>query len=206
MNTLTLAIALLATPFSCPSEGAQVRWAGVKIKAGKLRIDATVWDRNRDGQPSAGDLMRVDRARKGRKPVGGTETWALIRGSLAKGLKRAARHRRVRAACDPLFLIENVPKASNGRALARLIRANGGDSPGPTRRDRARTAMSGWAARVCGAGRPVTKAKLRQTLEAKGLRRYGSLGRGTVRRLAEEVAQENAVSCANLKVAKGFVF
>ena len=206
MNTLTLAIALLASPLSCPAEGSQVRWAGVKIKAGALRVEATVWDRNRDGRPSAGDLMRVDQARKGRKALGGDETWALVRGRLAKGLRRAARNRRVRAACDPLFLIENVPKASSGRALARLIRSNGGDAKGPSRRDRARSDMSGWAARLCSSGRSISKAKLTKRLEKRGLRRHRALGARTVRTLAKEGAHENAVSCANLRAPKGFVF
>ena len=165
-----------------------------------------MWDRNRDGRPSSGDLIRVERARKGRKVISGNETWALVRGSLAKTIRKAARSRRVRAACDPLFLIEDVPKASNARALARLIRANGNVASAPTRKDRARSDMSGWATRLCNRGKRITKEKLSKMLEKRGMRRHRPLGRGTLRSLADEVAQENAVKCANLKIAKGFVF
>lgn len=205
VNTITLAIALLATPLSCPPEGSQVRWEGVQIRINGLRVQTTVWDRNRDGRPSSGDLLRVEEARKGRTALNLDETWALMRGRLAKRVRRAVKSRRTRAACDPLFFIEDVPKASSDRALARLIRANSA-SMAPTRRQRARSEMSQWAARLCKSKRSISKDQLTQRLEKRALRRHRSLGRGTVHALAEEVAHENAVSCANLRVAKGLVF
>ena len=206
MNAITLAIAILATPLSCPPEGSQVRWEGVKIRANGLRVEVTVWDRNRDGRPSSGDLLRVDKARKGRTALNLDQTWALIRGRLAKRVRAAVRSRRTRAACDPLFYIENVPKASSERGLARLIRANRAGSMAPTRRQRARSEMSQWATRLCKSKRSISKDQLTQRLEKRALRRHRSLGRGTVHALAEEVAHENAISCANLQVAKGLVF
>ena len=205
MNTITLAIALLATPLSCPPEGSQVRWEGVKIRVNGLRVETTVWDRNRDGRPSSGDLLRVESARKGRKALDLDQTWALMQGRLAQRVRRAVRSRRTRAACDPLFYIEDVPKASSERALARLIRSNAG-SIAPTKRQRARSEMSQWATRLCKSKRSISKAKLAQRLEKRALRRHRALGRGAVRALAEEVAHENAVSCANLRIAKGLVF
>lgn len=123
MTGITLALAFLAAPVFCPPEIAHIRWDGVqsKVAADDIEIRGTIWDRDRNGKPSAGDVLRVDSARRGGSVIDVTETWMVIKGDFARTLARDLARSDVRTSCETPFEIEGVPTIHDGKALARYF-------------------------------------------------------------------------------------
>lgn len=129
MNPLALALAAflapspVATTIVCPPEIGQMRWDNIEshIKSDDIALTGTVWDRDRDGKPSAGDVMRIDRATRGGSVIDVTETWMVVKGELARTLARDMKRSEIKSSCETPFKIEGVPTIHNGKALARYI-------------------------------------------------------------------------------------
>ncbi len=120
---LALAAFLAPTTLVCPRDIGQIRWDNIEtqIKVDDIELTGTVWDRDRDGKPSAGDVMRIDRATRGGSVIDVTETWVVVKGQLARTLARDMKRSEVRASCETPFEIEGVPAMRDGKALARYI-------------------------------------------------------------------------------------
>jgi len=211
MTGLMLVIATLsAPPIGCPPEVGQIRWDGVEAVAAGLDIRGTVWDRDRDGRPSGGDVMRIDDARKGPSALPLDPTWIVLKGSLAKavakGLVRAEKRGAVHAACETSFELKGVPTFDSGRALARHLTAQEPGAPPVSKTDAARAEMQGWAEALCRSKRSISKEALARRLEAHAAREQKHVARGTRQRLSREVAQEYAASCTKLALPPGLTF
>lgn len=210
MTGLLLVAGLLAGPIGCPPEVGHIRWAGVEATAAGLDIEGTVWDRDRDGKPSSGDVMRIETARKGRHPLAIDETWIVLKGALAKsvarGLARSTKKGGVTAACETPFELDDVPSFASGRALAVHLDVQTPGAPPISKTDAARAEMQGWAQKLCRSSRSIDKKELTSTLEAEAARKQRHIKRGTRQRLAREVASEYAASCTKLALPAGLTF
>lgn len=127
MTSIALALAafLVPTALVCPRDIGQIRWDNIEshIKIDDIELTGTVWDRDRDGKPSAGDVMRIDRATRGGSVIDVTETWVIVKGDLARALARDLKRSDTRASCETPFEVEGVPTMRDGKALARYINA-----------------------------------------------------------------------------------
>lgn len=125
MTGLTLALVLFATPVFCPPEIGHIRWDDVKSKvaADDIEIRGSVWDRDRNGKPSAGDVMRIESARRGGSTIGISEAWIVLKGELARSVARDLAKSDVRTSCETPFQIEGAPTIHDGKALARHFEA-----------------------------------------------------------------------------------
>lgn len=125
MIGLTLALALLATPVFCPPDIGHIRWDDVKSKVATddIEIRGSVWDRDRNGKPSNGDVMRINSARRGGSTIDVSEAWIVLKGELARTVARDLAKSDARASCETPFQIEGVPSIQDGKALARHFEA-----------------------------------------------------------------------------------
>lgn len=123
MTGSLFALAFLAAPLFCPPDIAHIRWDGVesRVSADDIEIRGTIWDRDRDGKPSAGDVMRIDSARRGGSVIDVSETWVVIKGDFARTLARDLKRSDVRESCERPFEFEGVPTIHDGKALARYF-------------------------------------------------------------------------------------
>lgn len=211
MTGFTLAIvALFSAPIGCPPDVGQIRWDGVShgLRADGIVVEGTVWDRDRDGRPSAGDVMRIDDARRKGSSMPIDEVWVVLKGKLAKGVAREMkRQKHVRSACETPFAIEGVPAFESGKALARHLRGQaGGDAAPLSKADRARADIAGWAAQLCRSKRSISRKDLQVRLETHAARKLKSVERRTRQRLAAEVAREYAMECSKMAVPDGLTF
>lgn len=210
MTALMLLAGLLTTPIGCPPEVGHIRWGGVEAVAAELAIRGTVWDRDRDGKPSTGDVMRIEDARKGRSSLAMDETWIVLKGGLAKGVARGlARSQKrgvVDAACETPFELSDVPAFASGRALARHLDAQDPGAPPVSKTDAARAEMQGWARELCRSKRSISKDDLARRLETHAARKQKHIKRRTRQRLSREVAGEYAAACTKLALPSGLTF
>lgn len=213
MTGLSLALTVLfAAPASCPPDVGQIRWDGVQhgMKSTGVQVTGSIWDRDRDGKPSRGDVMRIDEARRRGAGMAIDEVWVVIDGKLARGLARSVKNSRgLRMMCETPFEVQGVPRMKSDKALARHLRG-GGDAAEPAQRmskaDQARADMAGWADQLCQSKRHISKNALSKRLEAHSARKHRKLRRKTRQRLAREVAQEYAMACARLDVPQDLTF
>ncbi len=210
MTGLLLVVGLLATPIGCPPEVGHIRWSGVEAVAAGLDIRGTVWDRDRDGRPSTGDVMRIEDAYKGRSALAMDMQWVVLKGALAKdvarGLTRSTKRGVVEAACETPFGLEDVPTFSSGRALARHITRQEPGAPMVSKTDAARSEMQGWARELCRSKRSISRDALARRLETHAAREQKHVARRTRQRLAREVAGEYAAACTKLALPSGLTF
>lgn len=207
LGTAVLAAVLLGAPGVCPKDVGHIRWDGlehrVKARGRVWRLTLTVWDRDTDGRPSNGDIVRIDQVRAGGDDTGAGDLWFVARGGLARDLARSYRRAggRVRARCESRFQVKDVPSLRSGAALGRFLerQVGGGAGRGPSKADQARADMAAWADEWCRAGRNLDQKQLAARLYDRARRRYTGLARGRIRALADEVAGEYALSCARLR-------
>lgn len=212
MSFVMLAFAaMLSGPIGCPPEVGHIRWDGVEAAAAGLDIRGTLWDRDRNGKASPGDVMRIDEARRGRSPLTLDETWIVLKGALAKdidrGLKRSQAKEKVRAVCETPFALKDVPSFTTGQALARHLQRQDPGAPAPvSEADAARAEMQGWAQDLCRSQRSISKEELARTLETHAARKQKHVERATRQRLSREVAAEYAAQCTKLALPSGLTF
>lgn len=208
MTNLALLVLVLGGPVACPPEVGQIRWDGFehhfKSRGKRIEVGGTLWDRDRDGKPSSGDLYRIERA----SGFAVDEAWLVIRGGLARALNRRFRKVKssLRATCESRFEVQDVPEMSSHGALARYLREIGGDGPGPSRADRARADMAGWAEEACASKKHLEKGALEKLLYQRAARRHGRVGRRNLRRIAHEVAGQYGVKCGHLTIPGRLTF
>lgn len=123
MFSALLAFSFLAAPVFCPPDIAHIRWDGVesRVSADAIEIHGTIWDRDRNGKPSDGDVMRIDRVRRSGSTIDASESWVVIKGAFARTLARDLARSDVRTSCERPFEFEGVPTIHDGKALARYF-------------------------------------------------------------------------------------
>ena len=202
MLHLALLVGLLSSPIQCPKDVGQIRWDGLRftVPGQGIKVEGSLWDRDRNGRPSNGDLMRIDSASRRGSDLTSDETWIVLRGQLARGIARSFRKRKPESArCESRFTVKGVPSFRSGRSLARYLKKLS-DAGKPDRESVARDAMMEKVEKTCRKGKNTTKKTLTRLLTSYGMRRYSNLGRRRIVRLAREVAKENAVKCGHLEL------
>lgn len=205
-----LAALFLGAPIACPPDVGQIKWSGLehsfKAQGGRYVINATVWDRNRDGKPSHNDLLRVESATLNGDAIGVSDAWVTIRGGLAKQIgRRFKRSRGLTAACESRFQIQGVPKAASAKRLARLLRDNAGvrtESPA----ERAQSDMGTWAGEICQGKTHVPEEELARRLARRARHHHRKVSKARLKRIARTVAHEWARECAHLVVPNKLTF
>ncbi len=207
MTGLSLLLVALLNPGNCPPEVGQIRWDGLSLtlstKSGKVTIRGSVWDRDRNGKPSAKDVMRIDDA--GAYAV--DEVWFELRGSLADELaRRFKRQPGLTSNCVSDFKVEGVPRIGSAAALSRHLEKLSG-AGGPTRpEDILRADMSGWAEEICKQPKHTAEDALANLLASRAKGGRSKAGPGLIKRVAHQVASDHAVECAHFRVRQGITY
>ncbi len=210
MISFALAAVVLASQVACPADVGQIRWEGYshQFNAGGQRyvVQGTLWDRNADGKPSSGDLMKIDSATKNGTALSFDEAWISVRGSLAKSMKRRFKRvkRSLSARCESRFDVKNVPRMGSPGALGKYLRKLDGKRK-LTPREMASADVDAWAADICGRGVHVEEDALEAKLYDRLSRRHRRIGKGHLKRMAKDTARANAMRCANF-TKKKFTF
>ncbi len=210
MTGLT-ALLIGLTQLACPPDVGQIKWSGLthdfSAKGARYSVQATVWDRDRNGKVSAGDLVRLEGAQRKGEDLGVSDAWFTVGGALAKALNR----RRIKAGgglqadCESHFTVDKVPRLKTNGQLAKRLNAWGGvvrQSPS----EQAEAAMDGWAASLCGEGRHLEQTELANRLAAKAAHQFKGLSARRRKGLAHTVSKRWAMQCAHLKVPPKLTF
>lgn len=187
--------AILFATVLCPPDVGQIKWSGFSFtfSAGgrEQTVEGTLWDRDRNGKPSKGDLFRVDEGEK----------WFVVGGDLAQ--RFAARFKQVgdglAAACESRFDVEGVPTVTTTAGLAALLDEGGGGRQDPVARLQGQ--MRAWAEEICGQKKHYEEAQLAEILVQRAAGERGFKG-STLRREAQMVAREFGLKCAHIAVPK----
>ncbi len=202
---LGLVLALLA-PAPCPPDEGPIRGEGVRLEfrgeSGAATIRGAIWDRDRDGKPSPNDLMRIDEA----EPWGASDVWVVLRGDLAKQVGRAfAAQRGLRARCEGLIAVADVPTFTSARALVgHLKKLGAGPDLGPEARLEAD--MRSWAAEICQRPEHTARASLQQTLVSRARESHKGVSARAAQAAAQEVAEAFEMECAHFKLGGGLTY
>ncbi len=189
---LALAI-LLAQPVSCPPDVGQIKWSGFSyrftVSGREETIEGTLWDRDRNGKPSKGDLFRID----------ASERWFVLGGGLAPSF--ATRFKQLgdlTATCESRFEVEGVPTLQSVAALVEVAEG-GAQKIDPVQR--LQGLMRAWAEEICGRKQHYEEAQLADELVRRATGERG-FKNSTLRREAHAIAQEFGLKCAHLAVPK----
>lgn len=129
MKAITLLLAALvaspalATP--CPTDFGQLRWDNVDqgLEVNPVQVTGSIWDRDRDGKPSAGDVMRIDEAHRGAQGLPIASTWITIDGPLAESLASSVETAPwVTAQCETPIEAEALPRVTTPAEIAHHLR------------------------------------------------------------------------------------
>ena len=208
MTGLVMIVALLAQPIACPPEVGQIRWDNfsMKFKAAAKWYDVTgsIWDRDRNGRPSSGDLMRIDSATAGRDALEVDEIWIIIRGKLAKTVAKRFKKvgRELATTCESRFEVEGIPRPASKTALAKILRKFGRTASRLTKRERAEILLTQLADERCQQKTHTDEDTLRAYLFDRGMRKYGEVGQGHIKKMAARIAQDYGLKCAYIKIPK----
>lgn len=192
---------LLAAPGNCPPEVGQIKWDGFSFsfnaKGKRMQVSGPIWDRDRNGKPSRGDLFRIDDASHGN----GEATWVVLGAGLARSMNRTFKRGGFTARCEARFEVKGVPKVGSTAALGRmLLKQGGGDAVDPvTALDQT---MRGWADDLCGRKQHIDEKRLRSILEDEARKRLRGYKRSTIKRTARTVAKDYGLKCAHLTVPR----
>jgi|JI10StandDraft_1071094.scaffolds.fasta_scaffold74829_2 hypothetical protein len=184
---------LLAQPVVCPPDVGQIKWSGFSYTytAGgeTSTIEGTLWDRDRSGKPSKGDLFRID----------ASERWFVLGGGLVPSF--AARFKQISgeltATCESRFEVEGVPTLQSPAGLAELSDGGAAQKADPV--TRLQGLMRGWAEEICGKKQHYEEAQLADELVRRAASERG-FKNSTLRREAHAVAKEFGLKCAHLAV------
>lgn len=208
MTPITLLVLLLGAPVACPPDQGNIRWDNFtfnyKAYGKKHDVIGTLWDRDRNGKPSRGDLLRIDSATAGGNAVGVSELYVTLGPGLAKQFDRRFKKigARLDAVCESRFEVEGVPRIASASALAKYLREQdpGRVKVSPT--ERVEQAMTGWAEERCKPGQHTDEKVLREWLYKRAMKAHGGVGKGRVKTIARDVASKFALQCAHMEVPK----
>lgn len=190
----------------CPPDVGLIRFddVRVKMKVGRSTYELTgaLFDFDRNAKPSGKDLFRADDIRIDGVGAGsGEPIWFKMSGGVVTTFLRAFKTVKTRrGACVSPFEVEGVPRLGSNGKLASYIRKVTGFAPndGPSRDDKMRGEMAGWAEADCKASGHIDEQTLSARLYHRAMRRYGKIGKGKVRRAANDIAKEFALKCARI--------
>lgn len=207
MHFFSLLIAL-ASPVACPPDQGNIRWDGLNyvFSAEGKRFDAagSLWDRDRNGKPSKGDLMRIDTATAGGRAMSVSEVWITLGPGLAADVQRRFKKvgARLDAQCESRFELEGVPVIASPAALAKHLHAQDAGAPKLSKSEQAEQAMVGWAEARCKPNTHTDEKTLRGWLYDQAARKYGDVPKRELKAIAAEIADKYAIQCAHLTVPK----
>ncbi|MFN3199422.1 MAG: hypothetical protein ACE366_13545 [Bradymonadia bacterium] len=196
---------VMTAPPVCPKELGQIQWSDIShsFKAGKRRyvLQGSLWDRDTNGKPSSGDLMRVESLNINGRDAGASEVWVVLKGQMAKSVGRSVRKQSdsITAQCTSRFEVKGVTKVSSPGAFARYLNqvANGGEDIDPL--DEVRADMGTWAETMCKRSKKhLSEEALSKALFKKAKRAHRKIRKGNLKAVADETAAQYAVACARL--------
>jgi hypothetical protein len=194
---------LLAAPINCPPSVGQIKWDdfsfSFKARGKRMTVSGPLWDRDRNGRPSKGDLFRVDSTSHG----AADETWVVLGRGLAGTMNKTFRRNkgRLTASCEARFQIKGVPRLGSAAKLgAMLLRQGGGERLSPL--DALDANMRDWAAGWCDKKRHIEEEQLAKMLVGQAKKSLRGYKGSTLRRHAAKIADEYAMQCAHLTVPK----
>ena len=200
---LALAISVfLAAPTSCPPAVGQIKWDDFSFnfsaRGKRFVVAGPLWDRDRNGKPSKGDLFRVDSSSQG----AADETWVVVGRGLARSMQSSFKRTKnsLNAVCEARFEIKGVPKMKSVGALGALLLKQGGGAVDPMQA--LDGAMREWATSICDKRSHVDEAKLAKMLSDRARSGMRGYKRSTIKRQARTVAKDFALQCAHLAVPK----
>lgn len=200
---LALAISvLLAAPTSCPPAVGQIKWDDFSFnfsaRGKRFAVTGPLWDRDRNGRPSKGDLFRVDSSSQG----AADETWVVVGRSLARTMQTSFKRTKnsLNAVCEARFKIKDVPKMKSAGALGALLVRQGGGKASPM--EALDGAMREWANGICDKRRNIDEADLAKMLSDRARARMRGFKRSTINGQARKVAKDYALQCAHLAMPK----
>lgn len=200
---LALAISvLLAAPTNCPPAVGQIKWDdfsfSFKARGKRFEVAGPLWDRDRNGRPSKGDLFRVDSTSQG----AADETWVVVGRGLARSMQSSFKRtqRSLNAVCEARFKIKGVPKVGSAGALGAMLMRQGGGKVDPIAALDA--SMREWADGICGQRRHVEEPALAKMLSDQARARLRGYKRSTINAQARKVAKDYALQCAHLAMPK----
>ncbi|MCB9545558.1 MAG: hypothetical protein H6706_06795 [Myxococcales bacterium] len=200
-------IATLAAPAGCPAEVGQIRWDDFsytfQAQGKKVTVRGTLWDRDRNGKPSKGDLFRVDDARAGGEDLGASDVWAVLGGGLAGAFNARFKQigRQLNATCESRFDVEDVPTVNGPDRLGALVLSTGGGgNADPVAR--LNGTMRGWAEEICAQKKHYDEDELARLLAERAARTERGFKGSTLRGEARTVAKDFGLKCAHLAVPK----
>ena len=202
MTALLLSIAILASPVHCTPDVGQMRWDHVKhrLKSDAVTVVGSVWDRDRNGRPSAGDVMRIDEAYRKGRPLAVDETWMLMGRGLAKQVSRTIKRKGLRpAACETPFSVRGIPRIKRPAQLARMLLKRHHREQ-PTTREVIEADLEDFVADICKSGRNISEKRLAKSLERRARKRHRRVKRSLIRSLARRVAHRSANDCSHLEL------
>lgn len=212
MSALSLLVVLLGAPngasVTCPADQGNIRWDGFsfEFQAHGKKHDAvgSLWDRDRNGKPSKGDLMRIDTATAGGRAMGVSEVWITLGGNLAgRFAKRFAKiGPRLSAECESRFELEGVPQMSSPEALAKHLRAQDSSAVQQSPTEAVEQSMIGWAEERCGSKQHTDEKVLTDWLFQRAMKVHGAVGKARVKTIATEVAKKYGLQCAHFDMPK----
>lgn len=179
----------------------QIKWDdftfSFKARGKRMTVTGPLWDRDRNGKPSRGDLYRVDTASHG----GADETWVVVGNGLARTMRKAFKRGGFTAVCEARFQIKGVPKMRSAAALGGLLlKQGGGGRVDPlTALDQS---MREWAEGLCAKRQHIEEARLAGILSDRAQKRLRGYKRSTIKRTAQKVAKDYALQCAHLSVPR----
>lgn len=202
MLTLLMSV-LLAAPVNCPPSVGQIKWEDFSFtfsaRGKRMTVSGPLWDRDRNGRPSKGDLFRVDSTSHG----AADETWVVLGRGLAGTMNTSFKRSkgRLTASCEARFEVKGVPRMRTaGKLGALLLKQGGGDRLSPI--EALDGNMREWAAGWCSTKRHIEEAQLAKMLTERARKQLRGYKRGTLRRQAAQVAKDYAMQCAHLAVPK----
>lgn len=193
---------LLAAPTNCPPAVGQIKWDDFSFSfsaSGKrFEVAGPLWDRDRDGRPSKGDLFRVDSSSQG----AADETWVVLGRGLAGTMNSTFKRTKnqLSAVCEARFEIKGVPKLASAAALGKMLLKQGGGDADPL--DALDAAMREWANGICDKRRNIEEPELIKMLSDRARSRLKGYKRGTIEGQARKVAKDYSMQCAHLAVPK----
>ncbi|MCA9540793.1 MAG: hypothetical protein KC620_17960 [Myxococcales bacterium] len=208
LRLILLSVFVAGPALACPKAIRQARWADVRVglQGQGVTIEGTIWDRDRNGKPSNGDLMRIDAAARNGMPLTLEETWVVLKGDLAAGFARRMGRTQPKPSCEVLTQVDGVPDFKTDRALARYLRKMDPDPADLPPKEAAYADMTRWAGELCKAKRHISESDLAKRLEANAVRRHRKVRRRTLQAMSKDVAADYALECAHLTVPATITF
>ena len=193
---------LMAAPTNCPPAVGQIKWDDFSFsfsaRGKRFDVAGPLWDRDRNGRPSKGDLFRVDSSSQG----AADETWVVVGRGLAGTMNATFKRTqsRLTAVCEARFKIEGVPKVRSKAALGALLLKQGGGAVDPI--DALDGAMREWANGICDKRRNIEEPALAKMLSDRARAKLRGYKGSTINGQARKVAKDYALQCAHLAVPK----